>query len=189
LIGVGAEGEADAEYFFAVVGPPGQLVPLVISGSGSTFVDLNQKGPPARATGSSSIFVTNGLLPVDPGLAQSARADFCSADDNHLGFFTCGTFPTAGSFKFNLNVLSDTFSASVLLDAQGSAVDGKFRASVDPVITFAPGFDSTGYSLVFSPSPSPAVPEPASLLFLGSSILGLVRMARRKRSDHNTTGR
>ncbi len=57
-------------------------------------------------------------------------------------------------------------------------------ALADPVIRFAPGFDSTGYSLAFSPgigNTSP-VPEPATsgllALGLGLGLVALLRLVR-----------
>jgi hypothetical protein len=49
------------------------------------------------------------------------------------------------------------------------------EASLDPVISFGAGFDSTGYSIVLSPGigneGSTTVPEPGSLWFLLTAAL------------------
>jgi hypothetical protein len=55
------------------------------------------------------------------------------------------------------------------------------KADVDPYISFAPGFDSTGYSLSFSDgiSNAPLAPEP-STMWLSACRLLAAWMARRR---------
>jgi hypothetical protein len=51
------------------------------------------------------------------------------------------------------------------------------EATLDPVISFGPGFDSTGFSIALSPgigNEGSTVPEPATWMFLSTAILALV---------------
>jgi len=82
------------------------------------------------------------------------------------------------------------FADMSIFDRLGNPKESGF-AEIDPVITFAPGFDSTGFSLEFAPGvgnepdTASAVPEPSSLIV--SSILlatfgtfGVARSYRRR---------
>jgi hypothetical protein len=68
----------------------------------------------------------------------------------------------------------------------GCGTPGTAMIIIDPVLTFGPGFDSTGYSLVFSPGVANGVanaPEPsaATLLLPGSAALLFRRQSFRGR--------
>ena len=80
-------------------------------------------------------------------------------------------------YLFSLAVL-----ASTALTGCGASGTGAATASllVDPIIGFAPGFDSTGYSIVVSPGvgngAAADAPEPAGwLLIAPAMILFLIR--------------
>ena len=55
-----------------------------------------------------------------------------------------------------------------------------FDALVDPVISFAPGFDSTGYTIELSEGVGNAVPEPGGVL-MTSTGAGILLLLRRRR--------
>jgi len=61
--------------------------------------------------------------------------------------------------------------------------------NVDPVISFAPGFDSTGYSIALSPgvgNEASTVPEPATWVLLSTAALAWLfghRLRRRTRGS------
>jgi hypothetical protein len=58
-----------------------------------------------------------------------------------------------------------------------------FEAQVDPVISFAPGFDATGYSIELSEGVGNSVPEPgaAPMTLAGAGVLLLMRRTQRSR--------
>jgi hypothetical protein len=68
----------------------------------------------------------------------------------------------------------------VQLAVEGYTNGGSFAATVDPMITFAPGFDSTGWTLEVSADPPGTVPEPGTM-FLLPPVLAIVAAVRRKR--------
>jgi hypothetical protein len=56
---------------------------------------------------------------------------------------------------------------------------------VDPVVSFAPGFDASPYDLVVSPGVANgqgAAPEPASLLLAGFGLAAVSLLLRRRRA-------
>jgi PEP-CTERM motif-containing protein len=59
-----------------------------------------------------------------------------------------------------------------------------FDAQVDPVISFDPGFDATGFSIEVSEGVGNTVPEPGAALMTlaGAGVLLLVRRGRRSRA-------
>jgi hypothetical protein len=63
-----------------------------------------------------------------------------------------------------------------------------FDALADPVISFAPGFDSTGYSIEISEGVGNAVPEPGGVL-MTSAGAGILLLLRRRRKDCAPRGR
>jgi hypothetical protein len=54
-----------------------------------------------------------------------------------------------------------------------------FDAQVDPVISFAPGFDATGYSIELSDGVGNAVPEPSAVLTTCTGAFVLLLRSRR----------
>jgi hypothetical protein len=65
----------------------------------------------------------------------------------------------------------------------GGIGDGEtYSASVDPQISFAPGFNSSGYQLIVSPdapsSPPAPVPLPDSIVLMLFGLAGLLAVAR-----------
>jgi hypothetical protein len=65
------------------------------------------------------------------------------------------------------------------------AVPGTVTAFVDPIISFAPGFDSTVYSILVSPgiiNGDSMIPEPASFTLAGLALAGVILRRRKNRS-------
>jgi hypothetical protein len=97
------------------------------------------------------------------------------------------------------NVLSDaiyTVTVSASAGANNTFVPDGFTdvtAFADPQVSFAPGFDSTGFTLEFSPGivngpsrdfiaiPGLTIPEPGSLTLVGVGAAGLLALAWRRR--------
>jgi hypothetical protein len=84
-----------------------------------------------------------------------------------------------------LTVLSgELANVNMLVDANDPD-PAVFRASIDPEISFAPSFDSTGYTITLSDgiSNQASVPEPSTLWLAGLGIAGCIaRRARRRRT-------
>ena len=177
---VGANGFASVSYFFAVIGPVTESVPLKITPKGVAT---------ATAAFNSGQAIARSFITTEyPGLPIITKTA-CAASG--LGVANFCVDPSTYSDPIFVNAIADGPFRTITVAAECEVILGACSAVMDPTVTFASGFDSTGFSIVFSPSPvvTGTVPEPASFLLLGSSILALIRIARQKRSDHNTTVR
>ncbi|MBV9743054.1 MAG: hypothetical protein JO099_04775, partial [Acidobacteriia bacterium] len=95
-------------------------------------------------------------------------------------FYDCA-FPSTVNqdYEFDVDLTGGGFQTFLVFNsADGYATDGgSFAASSDPEVTFAPGFDSTGYTLTFSPDPV-AAPEPRFFGLLGLALAILLAVRR-----------
>ena len=162
---------ASVTSYFEVIGPSNPSVPLIFSATGSTSVSA-VVGSYGYATAS-----------VETG---SLGATIYSVGACSMIFYDCGgTSSTVGlpsSFNVNqsLSLAAGTLYA-VVIGAQGYSNAGGFSASVDPSVTFAPGFNATGYSIVYSSDLSPApVPLPASAWLFLTGLAGAGVMVRKR---------
>jgi len=175
--GVGVETVAGimAEYSFVVHGPrPADLnVQLSVSYGFSNLI----AGQPKE--------IDNTGWGVD--VAVSVNSHQILVLDTASGLFPTNTSPDA--FESDSIILDGVAPdvvnhVSLFADIGFSDVNNNPKASgvaiADPVITFAPGFDSTGFSLEFSPGvgndpdpgPGAATPEPSTLV-LSSIVFGM----------------
>lgn len=166
-----SKGELIVSYDFAVVGyyPSGE-VPVVVTYSASSDALGAGRG------------MAYGYIAVSQGAAGTTdQAKFCAS--TQVGECSSLHAPSSSiSGKVSINVVPNVFdpstAAEVVFAITGEAYQGSYSAQIDPTVSFAPGFDSTGLSLVFSPNPPSSVPEPASwALVLGG--LGLLALLRR----------
>jgi fluoride ion exporter CrcB/FEX len=116
---------------------------------------------------------------IDSSDIYAAQADACI----YFGATgICGAPSTSSSFSvdYQFNVTTNT-PYYLTIVAQGSSNNGTFSAWVDPSVVFASGFDSAGYSLIYSAdaTPSPA-PEPGPLFLGGLGTIGLWLARRRQ---------
>jgi len=137
----------------------------------------------------SSNLTTNPFTP-----AGEAPNGFGYCESTWTGFSTCSGGPSS-PYGSPIEARVNT-EYSIFLDASAvvQATNQPFSTSLaevtlDPVISFGPGFDSTGYSIALSPgigNQASTVPEPATWILLLTAALGwecgrgLRRMQRRR---------
>jgi hypothetical protein len=171
--------EATLTYFFAVVGPSSVQVPIEIH-SFVVFKVTNAllTGPPTSRTFfnlDASVSFQDLRIGHQPQTLQAIGTTYDGGDTKNLQLSASETKTS----KFNLEsglLFSVSLSASVDIQNLFIDQDTLLNAAADPVISFAPGFDSTGFSLEFSPgvgnSFSSDTPEPSTLV-LSSIVFGM----------------
>jgi hypothetical protein len=182
----------EMEYWFRVNGPSANL-PVTIQVTGRTEID---------AAGAS--FATQGMIwgvaaqltaqsfdgQLGPGVGQiDSKSDGVSCNPNSVGPIpvplpipTCPAIKQTKTIVLKLNVLTGADNRVLLFAVANNqeAFFADFDVLVDPVISFEPGFDSTGYSIELSPGVSNGVPEPSAAVLL--AMVGLVGAALRRRA-------
>ena len=161
MAGLGSYSGADLTYYFEVMGPAGQNVPIDVSVSGGAQETLFTGGNVTYSTASFDIQY-GGVMEVN----QSASATAAG--------------PASFSFNQTVDISPNTFQevdanagVSIFLNATASA-------NVDPQISIDPTFpDASEYTLVFSPNFP--VPEPAApaLFTIGLGLAWLWRCTRK----------
>jgi PEP-CTERM motif len=179
----GEGASAVTRYEFGVAGPAGNTIPLTLS----SFVSYDVVGA-----------LTTGLNAT--GYTVNAEVDLVGQVVNDLSGSNSAVGPLSAS---QANVYNFSVISGLTYDVQVSAslsVNNTFNSAVttvtafaDPMISFGPGFNSTGYTLEFSPgignagpfhSPQFTTPEPSSLTLLASfAAAGLLGHAWRRRKS------
>ncbi len=104
---------------------------------------------------------------------------------------TC-TGGVRGGFSVNQELTLETSSvytvfiqADAIVEVTNELSSGTSTQSVDPTFSFAPDFDATGYSLVFSPGIVNGTPLPAALPLFATGIgaLGLLGWRRKRKAQ------
>lgn len=167
-----AFGDASVTFYFAVAGSYNGTVPLTIAINGATTVTSSAAGN-SNAGGSITV--------KSPANGQTAQATFCGEKNSSA----CGA-PDNISGNLTINLVPNVFFgpnvATIQVQAGCAVVDGVCSALADPMISFAPGFDHTGLSILVSPNPpGTTAPEPGTLTLLGSAMMALLFAGRRKR--------
>lgn len=177
-----AAGVSSVTMYFAVVGNYNGMVPVVVTASANTSVTLG-----ASDEGVAEASVAAESPTATGGIQDDGRLDACAA----VGSSVCTSYSNLGASFTNATIGLDVApnqlgsSASyIVVSAAVNTFGGGFSSFVDPMISFARGFDSTGLSLEFSPNPPSAVPEPGTLILLGIGLLGLALMTRRRCVAH-----
>jgi hypothetical protein len=152
------------------------LVYFALQGSGATSTDLT--------------------IYNDAPVTGAAPNGFGFCESTWTGFHDCTGGPSS-PYGVPVEVRANEVY-SIFLDAAASvqATNQPFSTSsaevtLDPVISFGPGFDSTGYSIAVSPGignqPS-TVPEPATWMLLSTAVLGWGCARRLRRVQGKRSG-
>jgi hypothetical protein len=155
------------ESMFEVLGPVGSQANLTLTMSGSTSlsgggsVDANVD----LVVGGVQVFQANACSTSGYECMQSATGSSSNAPS---------LSPTSYAFTVPTNTPENLdYSMYFYLVNQGLA-----SATIDPNVTFTPGFDSAGYSLIYSSDASP-VPLPATVWLMLGGLGGLRVLTRR----------
>jgi hypothetical protein len=184
-----SSSDASFIYYFEITGPTaGVSVPVVVNtylNESITFDSYNAgsnqygSGNPGYIYGAgASISV---IAATSANLAISCtKASYADPSCSDPGFFSGG-----------LAVTATTGTAHEILVSAYARVDGTqtfgrviAESFADPMISFAPGFDATGYSIALSDGVGNAlsVPEPAAGVLLSVGVFGIgLRRPRRQR--------
>jgi hypothetical protein len=192
-----SNAEGTVTYYYEVLCgtcSPGSTVPLsvggvmeahYVQGTGGTvgFADLarvfvNGYNP---LTLKDNVLVDMSMEGLEASSATgSAPNGFGFCESTWTGFNTCTGGP-GSPYGAPIEARVNT-AYPIFLDAFASveATNQPFSTSLaevtlDPVISFGPGFDSTGYSLAVSPgigNEASTVPEPATWMLLSTAVLG-----------------
>jgi len=150
-------------YFYEVVGPANSApVPLVLNTYVSFLVDLgNDRSYSIQGAAETRL---DGITPGGATNPVYAISDSTRAPHNQLLTNYART-----NTEYDIALIASGLTA---YNNGTLGFDSPISISVfiDPVLSFAPGFDSTGYSLVFSDGvPNGATPEPSTLAMLGGA--------------------
>ena len=160
--------QVEVDINFEVVGPVSYVsVPVIYSATGTT------SATGGYATVSFAGYSTSSLIACSPSTS-------CLAGE-----------PSSFSGSVDGTVYSNTVGDSFGLNLYGQSGGnfggpGSWSATVDPMVEIDPTFlaNNPGYSLLIDPNPpgtSPA-PEPGSLLLLGTGMISLAGVVRRRMS-------
>lgn len=179
-------------YWFRVVGPAGVEVPIQISGAlhidlvGAVFQQNQIWGTTAQLIGQSF----DGEL-LGGGPLNEVDNKFATLDCNPGAEGPIASPPpiaTCSGTKQDANpvLILKTKSGGDNRVVMNASVNNKeaFHASfdsvVDPIISFAPGFDSTGFTIIFTEGVGNSLPEPGTALLV---LLGALTLAGARRES------
>jgi hypothetical protein len=175
----GGSAHATIIYYFGVDGPSSVQVPLQIESDVQyDIIDPEVTGPEPLRT----IFLARGGISIHGNAPGFNGVTINSLDVDYAQGPVIPQLSDDSTNVYNLNVVSGvqywvTLDVVVVADNfSRPSQETSASAIADPVISFAPGFDSTGFTLVFSPgvgNGAPAdVPEPSTLV-MSSIVLGM----------------
>jgi len=165
-----ANAKGTIDYYFKVVGPANNSIPITISQTGSLSSDFVSGSFVAVAFGFGLGYTGYACVP----------APSCGSGDTFTG---AAPETVAANVPYHIGI-----SLQLGLDPDSYFHGGGFTqtatAFVDPIVSFGPHFDSTGYSLEFSDGVGnslPATPLPATLPLFVSGLGAIVLLGRRRR--------
>jgi hypothetical protein len=163
------EGLSEASYFVEIIGPTA-AVPVIATASLSVSVtnpdyDYATAAYTIDGIGGGSVFAGN----------STCASNYYTSNNCQYGVHPLGnsSLNVALPLVFYTNTLYEANVAVTGVEAEYSA-SAVVKALADPSISFAPGFDSTGYQILFSPDPVSPVPEPSTRWLILCGGLGLI---------------
>ncbi|MGH7022529.1 MAG: hypothetical protein ACREEB_02940, partial [Caulobacteraceae bacterium] len=130
------QGFASGDFYFEVIGPADTEVPLVFTASGSTSITgLNP--------GSGEVYTTYGIGDITGPTFSSCTLGIYAPPGGCGAYSMVSSFSAVSSFMAPTNTVGYVFEG---LSIGSGYEDGTFFAGIDPMISFAPSFDSTGYT-------------------------------------------
>jgi hypothetical protein len=175
--GIGTTSFGSVQLAFYVVGDYSGLVPLVLNANASLSVSENPIAVGGIGSGAS-------LQAVAQAAGNYGGGELTACDDTNplLCGSTPSSFPNGGVLDFSvLSYNSDVNPNYIYITITGNSFYGSYTGTVDPMVSFAPGFNASGLSLDFSPGPMSTTPEPSTLVLLGySGLLAFAPFIRRK---------
>jgi len=181
---------ADLTYYFEVSGPSGMFVPITIS-----YEDTYD----FRGVDTATQWAVSAGINVSGNIRGLSGEAFCGSIyiPNCTPTTVTGTLRSSFSTNFSTNI---PYQVELTVSGQiENGVDGAsfVSATSDPMISFAPGFDSTGYDILVSDGISngaSTTPEPATGWLVGLVIVfalaaGLGRRAVQKRREPVSAGK
>lgn len=165
-----SDGPRSSRHFFCgeVTGPGAVFsaqIPLQLTGTVSASATANAVG--------NAFISLDSTFPSGPLLHACVAASGCVSPSSQSGTVDFSAW------------LNDPFSVDVGGDGETlnpTSTPSSWSFSAAPMVSFAPGFDSTGFTLEFSPNVGGiSVPEPSSLASIVGALLGLGFLASRRR--------
>jgi hypothetical protein len=168
-------------YEFSVLGPSGATAPLTIA----AFAAYSATGVVTTLTQGSTLWGASAAVSFEDDPVVTTQTHPPGAlSYGHLGVLFANVLVGA--------IYTITVSAEASANNQEVNAVTDVIAYADPQVSFAPGFNSTGYSLEFSPgigngppgdSIALSIPEPGTLTLVGLGGAGLLARIRRRREQ------
>jgi hypothetical protein len=170
------ESQVEVYINFEVVGPVSYVsVPVIYSATGTTSASATCSGENPDTTCAyvgvsfSGTGATSSLLACSPS---------CADEPSSFSESLVGNVYSNEAADFGLNLIGQS--------GGNFAGPGSWSATLDPMVEIDPAFlaDNPGYSLEIDANPpgTSAAPEPGSLLLLGTGMISLAGVVRRRMS-------